>query len=327
MTGNQAASSGLKVLAEILEREKRRGLETVPLGPAAAETLRRMASSFRMAKAVSPSSESEEARTRGDLAVEIRRPAPPVMTAAADRGSPGNIALPAPATTGFEIPRVPEEERTEAWRRAQLNAIFKAVKSCPGCRGLGTLFETLVFAVGNPCAPIVLVGEAPGAEEEKQKKPFVGPAGQKLDQILKAMGLNREDVYISNIMKYRPKVGDGRFQGSGNRPPTHEEMAMSLRYIRAEIEVVGPKVVVALGRTAAEGLLERGGSLAGFRNANHEFAGIPVIVTYHPSYLLRQEAASAEEGLRAKRQVWEDMLRVMEHAGLPVSERQRRYFL
>lgn len=176
-------------------------------------------------------------------------------------------------------------------------------------------------------AEIVFVGEAPGAEEEKQKKPFVGPAGQKLDQILKAMGLAREEVYISNIVKFRPKMGDGRFQGSRNRPPTQEEMASCLPFVRAEIEVLRPRVIVALGRTAAEGLLERGGSLASFRNLDHEFSGIPVVVTDHPSYLLRQEAASPQEGKLAKRQVWEDMLRVMAIAGLSISEKQRKYFL
>ena len=217
-------------------------------------------------------------------------------------------------------------ERTEEWRRAQLNAIFKSVKQAPAPRELGTLFDTVVFASGNPSAEIVFVGEAPGAEEEKQKKPFVGPAGQKLEQILKAMGLSREEVYISNIVKFRPKKGDGRFQGSSNRTPTQEEMASCLPFIRAEIEVLRPRVIVALGRTAAEGLLEKGGALAAFRNDTHHFADIPVIVTYHPSYLLRQEAASAEEGKVAKRQVWEDMLRVMEIVGLPISEKQRRYF-
>ncbi len=214
----------------------------------------------------------------------------------------------------------------EAARRQALNAIFRQVKSAPEPRALGTLLDTLVFAVGNPMAEIVFVGEAPGAEEEEQKKPFVGPSGQKLDQILKAMGLSRGEVYISNIVKFRPKMGDGRFQGSRNRPPSQEEMASCLPFIRAEIELLRPKVVVALGRTAAEGLLERGGSLASFRNNNHSFAGIPVVVTYHPSYLLRQEAASAEEGKVAKRQVWMDMLRVMELAGLPISAKQRGYF-
>jgi DNA polymerase len=251
--------------------------------------------------------------------------APPVETTTPPAPLPAEIPAVSPASAPASVEAV--VERTEEWRRAQLNAIFKSVKQAPAPRELGTLFDTVVFASGNPSAEIVFVGEAPGAEEEKQKKPFVGPAGQKLEQILKAMGLSREEVYISNIVKFRPKKGDGRFQGSSNRTPTQEEMASCLPFIRAEIEVLRPRVIVALGRTAAEGLLEKGGALAAFRNDTHHFADIPVIVTYHPSYLLRQEAASAEEGKVAKRQVWEDMLRVMEIVGLPISEKQRRYFL
>lgn len=307
MAGKNGISAGLATLAGILEREQRRGLGTVALSPSAVSLLRDLPRQFR-----------EETSAR------------PVATEVANAVSLASPATSPPAAEpprGFRLSPAPDGERTEAWRRQQLNAIFKAVKHCPECRGLGTLFETVVFADGNPNAEIVFVGEAPGAEEEKQKKPFIGPAGQKLGQILKAMGLEREAVYISNIVKFRPKKGDGRFQGATNRPPTQEEMSVSLPYIRAEIEVLRPRVVVALGRTAAEGLLEKGGSLASFRGLDHDFAGIPVVVTYHPSYLLRQESASQEEGMRAKRQVWEDMLRVMEHAGLPITEKQRKYFL
>jgi len=301
MAVTQGLASGLATLVGILEREKRRGLETVALSSASQRLLREIPNQLRAKKTVpSPAATIPAPATRSI------------------------IPSPSPAVPG---PPAGDGDRSEVWRRQELNAIFKRVKTAPEPRALGSLFETVVFAVGNPCAEIVFVGEAPGAEEEDQKKPFAGPAGQKLDQILKAMGSKREDVYISNIVKFRPKKGDGRFQGSTNRPPTQEEMASCLPYIRAEIEVVRPRVIVALGRTAAEGLLEKGGSLASFRNVDHHFAGIPVIVTHHPSYLLRQEAASAEEGKRAKRQVWEDMLLVMERAGLTISEKQRNYFL
>lgn len=214
----------------------------------------------------------------------------------------------------------------EAERRKRLNEIYFSVKSASEPKELGTLFPTLVFATGNPMADIAFVGEAPGAEEEKMKQPFVGPAGKKLDQILKAMSLDRSDVYISNIVKYRPMKGDGRFQGSSNRAPSQVEMASCLPFLRSEIEVVCPKVIVALGRTAAEGLLSKFGSVASFRNAEHHFEGIPVIVTFHPSYILRQEAASAREGKLAKSQMWQDMLRVLEIAGLPITQKQRSYF-
>jgi DNA polymerase len=315
MAGNNAISAGLTVLAGILEREKARGADSVAISPEAIAALQGLPSVIHQRRQTLAA-----ARVPVEIAAVV---SPPVAVAAPVEPIhevPTAVAKPAPAPA-------PEEGRDEAWRRAQLNAIFKSVKNAPEPKALGTLFETVVFASGNPSAEIVLVGEAPGAEEEKLKKPFVGPSGHKLEQILKAMGLSREEVYISNIVKFRPKKGDGRFQGSSNRPPTHEEMASCLPFIRAEIEVLRPRVIVALGRTAAEGLLEQGGALGAFRAGTHQFGGIPVVVTYHPSYLLRQEAASPEEGKLAKRQVWEDMLRVMEITGLPISEKQRNYFL
>ena len=173
----------------------------------------------------------------------------------------------------------------------------------------------------------MLVGEAPGFEEEKQREPFVGPAGQKLTQILGAMGLKRPgDVYISNIVKFRPMIGDGRFQGPKNRKPTPDEMAAAVKYVMAEIDVIRPQAIVALGGTAAEGLLDLSGSVGRMRNQFYELKGIPVMVTYHPSYLLRAESNSADGGKSEKRKVWEDMLLVMEKIGLPISDKQRGYF-
>lgn len=299
MGGSNSIAAGLSTLVGILEREKGRGVETISLSQGTENTLRQLPAEF--------------------INLARRKSAPAIAPVT---GQPGKSAA-----QKLPVSEIRGDQQTEVRAREQLNAIFKAVKNCPECRALGTLFETVVFASGNPMADIMFVGEAPGAEEEKMKKPFVGPAGQKLEQILKAMGLKREDVYISNIVKFRPKKGDGRFQGSSNRPPQPDEMAASLKYIRAEIGVVRPRVIVALGRTAAEGLLEKGGTLGSFRNGDHDFEGIPVIVTYHPSYLLRQESeTNPEQAMQAKRVVWGDMLKVMERAGMAVSEKQRSYF-
>lgn len=224
------------------------------------------------------------------------------------------------ASRGIEVLH-PEGET----KRDKLNNLFRLARACEACRGLGTLRDQMVFAVGDPDADIMFVGEAPGAEEEKQKEPFVGPAGQKLTSIIKAMGLGREDVYISNIVKFRPMMGDGRFQGPKNRKPTPGEMAAAVKYVMAEIDVVRPRVIVACGGTAAEGLLDLSGSVSRMRNRFYELKGIPVMVTYHPSYILRAES-DADGGRSKKRMVWEDMLQVMEKAGLPVSEKQRGYF-
>lgn len=288
-------ASGLAALSEILLRDKKRGVDTLAVESESLERLRHLPGQLRE--------------------LNRRESSPPPV---AEKALAGAVSAPAPA--GPPI-------LDEAARRQGLNAIFKEVKNAPGPRELGTLFDTLVFASGNPMAEIAFVGEAPGAEEEKLKKPFVGPAGQKLEQIIKAMGLTRDAVYISNIVKFRPKIDDGRMQGSRNRPPTIDEMAACLPFIRAEIELIRPRVIVALGRTAAEGLLERSEPIAAFRRQVHGFAEIPVVVTYHPSYLLRQDKGPDGDDKKAKRLVWEDMLRAMELAGLPISEKQRGFFL
>ena len=186
-------------------------------------------------------------------------------------------------------------------------------------KALGTLRETMVFSTGNPEAELMLVGEAPGYQEEKQQTPFVGPAGQKLDGILKAMGLEREEVYISNIVKFRPSMPK---QTTNNRKPTPEEMASCMSFVREEVSIVKPKCIVALGATAAEGLLGLTGAVGRMRDSWHEFEGVPVKVTYHPAYLLHGNA-----GLKDKRMIWEDMLAVMEKLGLEISEKQRGFFL
>lgn len=176
----------------------------------------------------------------------------------------------------------------------------------------------MVFAIGDPDADIMLVGEAPGYNEEKEGEPFVGPAGQKLNDILKAMSVKREDVYISNLVKFRPAMPK---QTTNNRRPSPEEMAACLPLVMAEISVVQPKIIITLGGTAAEGLLGLEGTVGSMRGKWHELSGIPTRVTYHPSYLL--QSGSNE----VKRSLWEDMLAAMEKLGMPVSEKQKAYFL
>lgn len=202
----------------------------------------------------------------------------------------------------------------------KLAALRAMAETWEPARAMNSLRKTMVFAVGDPHARLMFVGEAPGAEEEKLREPFVGPAGQKLTAIIKAMGLERTQVYISNICKFRPAMDN---QGSGNRKPTAEEMRACLPFVLTEIDLIKPQVIVALGATAAEGL-GIPGSVGSLRGRFHNTSGIPTMVTYHPSYLLREEKMG--DGIRAKRQVWEDMLKVMEKLGLPVSEKQRGYF-
>lgn len=164
----------------------------------------------------------------------------------------------------------------------------------------------------------MFVGEAPGGEEERQREPFVGPAGQLLTKIIGAMGLQRTEVYISNICKFRPALPNQR---ESNRKPTAQEMAACLPFVMAEIEIIQPKVIVALGATAMEGLLQwEKAAVSRNRGKFHDFNGIPLAVTYHPSYLLHNQE------LTERRKVWEDMMMVMERLGMPISDKQRGFF-
>ncbi len=236
------------------------------------------------------------------------RSAPAAVPAAAQPAATTPAAAPPPALV------MAGGSKTE-----RLDALRRQAENWPPACNLGTLRTTMVFATGNPDAKIMLVGEAPGYEEERKREPFVGPAGQKLNDILKAMGVAREEVYISNIVKFRPATPK---QTTNNRKPTAEEMAACLPFVRAEVEIVQPACIIALGGTAAEGLLGLAGAVGSMRGTWHEFAGIPVRVTYHPSYLLRSQS-----DLTTKRQVWEDMLAVMEKLGMPISDKQRGFFL
>lgn len=227
-------------------------------------------------------------------------------------------ALKASEVAETAAPVVQKVEAVGATPEEQLASLQQQAAEWGPARALGSLRETMVFAVGNATADLMLVGEAPGYEEERRQEPFVGKAGQKLDQILKAMGISREEVYISNICKFRPALKN---QTTNNRKPTREEMDACLPFVRAEISIVKPKCIVALGSTAAEGLLERQDPVGRLRGSWHEFEAIPVRVTYHPSYLLHNDSAVSE-----KRKVWDDMLIIMEYLGMSISQKQRGFF-
>ena len=289
---DMSASAAAQLLREVLEQKRRRGTSHVRVTEDDLAKLRQV-------------------RAReGGRASEAR---------AEERAEMSRMAEPPPVETPSPILHV--AGRTKEERLAQLAGM---AEEATAPRALGTLRDTMVFAVGNPEAEIMLIGEAPGYEEERQGEPFIGPAGQRLTKILKAMGLNRADVYISNICKFRPATDAGPNQGTRNRPPTKEEMAACLPFVQTEIDIIQPKVIIALGKTAADGLgIE--GSVGAIRGRFHEFQGIPTMVTYHPSYILRSES-DADGGMKAKAQVWSDMLQVMEQVGMPISAKQRGYF-
>jgi uracil-DNA glycosylase family 4 len=189
---------------------------------------------------------------------------------------------------------------------------------CVKCSHLASSRKNVVFGVGSIDAQLMFVGEAPGADEDAQGEPFVGAAGQLLTKIIQATGLSRAEVYIANILKCRP---DTPGQSYGNRKPTPEEMATCIPYLHEQIDLIQPKVIVALGATAVEGLLGKTVGITKLRGNWQTYRGTPLMPTFHPSYLLRNQAMSE------KRKVWEDMLAVMEKLGMPISEKQRNFFL
>jgi len=287
-------SRPIDALLDFLRTEEARGVTHVHLDEEAKQLLRDL-----------------HRRARGTKA-----PVVPVVAAVELPSQPAQVSAPMAASPAPEpVVVVPPSGGNAAEKIAALAA---QAENWTPARKLGTLRETMVFSTGNPEADLMFVGEAPGYQEEQQREPFVGPAGQKLDDIIKAMGLSRPQVYISNIVKFRP-ASPG--QTTNNRKPTPEEMASCMSFIRAEVEIVKPRCIVALGGSAAEGLLGLAGPVTAMRGKWHDFGGIPVRVTYHPSYLLRTSS------VRDKRAVWEDMLETMEKLGMPISDKQRSFFL
>jgi uracil-DNA glycosylase len=236
----------------------------------------------------------------------------------------------APARTSgdFHEPKVDPPSRdygaassaapSKADKTDKLAAVQERVRPCTKCPNLASSRTQTVFGVGNPDADIMFVGEAPGADEDAQGEPFVGRAGQLLTKIIKAMGFPREEVYIANVLKCRPDVPAGSF---GNRAPTPREMQTCRPYLMEQIDIIKPKVIVALGAVAVEGLLGTRAPMRELRGRWDSFNGTPLMITYHPAYLLRNQSPSE------KRKVWEDMMLVLERLEKPISEKQRNYFL
>ncbi len=190
--------------------------------------------------------------------------------------------------------------------------------ACVQCAHLAGSRQTVVFGVGDIHARLMFIGEAPGADEDHQGEPFVGKAGELLTKMIVAMGLSRSEVYIANILKCRP---DTPGQTAGNRKPTSDEMATCLPWLHRQIDIIQPGAMVALGATAVEGLLGKTIGITKLRGTWQSYRGIPLMPTYHPAYLLRNQAPSE------KRKVWEDLMAAMEKLSLPINAKQRAYFL
>jgi DNA polymerase len=200
-------------------------------------------------------------------------PMPPRETATGDVLPPAAAAVPAASS--------------------DLATLARTVSVCTRCALHASRTQT-VFGVGNPRARLMFIGEAPGADEDAKGEPFVGRAGQLLNKIIAAMGMKREEVYIANVLKCRPPQ---------NRDPLPSEVECCEEYLRAQIAMIQPKYICALGRIAAHWLLKTDAPLGAMRSGQYRYEGIPVIVTYHPAALLRNPAFKAP--------CWEDMKKLM----------------
>ena len=279
-----------------LEDLKSRGACHVAVAP---ETLRALAQTTRPAEVPTPPSDEPAARPY-------------------QKTTPGHAAEQTSllALPGETVPAAaPLDPQAKA---AAFAALRERALACVKCAHLASSRKNVAFGVGSIDAQLMFVGEAPGADEDEQGEPFVGKAGQLLTKIIQATGLSRADVYIANIFKCRP---DTPGQSAGNRKPTSDEMATCIPYLHEQIDLIRPKVIVALGATAVEGLLGKTIGITKLRGAWKTYRGTPLMPTYHPAYLLRNQAMSE------KRKVWEDMLAVMEKLGMPISQKQRNYFL
>lgn len=315
--------AALTALTDELKRLKSTGVSSVAVSAESIAALRKVIA----ARSPKPAGAEAKSVARPETAVRETQPSPPPVRSLA----PAPAAAPKPPAAAERLlPPPPVVVLPPGDKAAQWAALRELVLKHPVCLANVRPGKKVVLGVGSLDAKIMFVGEAPGAEEEVQGEPFVGPAGQLLTRMITGMGLKREQIYIGNIMNWRPQIPT--LEGSeqiGNRAPTAEEMAFCLPFLRAQIEIVNPDLIVALGATAAQGLLGAGSfkTLGEVRGQWKQFSGKPVIVTYHPSYLLRQAATGPTAERKSKRAAWEDLLKVMERAGLTITDKQRGYFL
>ena len=303
-----------------LEGLRARGVRYIAVSPDTLKGLARTGSA-RRGSAAKLESRGTAPAARGTVDPQpktVQPPKSPAVVAAPVVAKPfvaekTTVAGGEPRPVAVSSPPMAFEAKTAGFAELRQRAM-----ACVRCPHLASSRKNVVFGVGNINADVMFVGEAPGADEDTRGEPFVGRAGQLLTKIIETMGLSRETVYIGNILKCRP---DTPGQSSGNRKPTTEEMQTCIPFLHEQIDLIKPKVLVALGGTAIEGLLGKTAGIMRLRGNWHTYRGIPLMPTFHPSYLLHKQ------DLIEKRKVWEDMLQVMEKLAMPISEKQQRFFL
>ncbi len=227
---------------------------------------------------------------------------------------PPNVAP--PPISLFAAPAAPPEPVDPlAERRHELTVLAQRVAGCSRCTALASTRTQTVFGVGPFNPELCLIGEAPGADEDREGEPFVGAAGQLLNRILAACGIQREQVYICNVLKCRPP---------NNRTPDVAEAENCNEFLLRQLELIRPRFILCLGGTAMKYLLNTSKSMAMMRGKVHDFHGIPVVCTYHPAYLLPHRSPDPNVLQERKKLVWEDMKFLMGKLGRTVEKKEGR---
>jgi DNA polymerase len=292
-------AEALDILLEELKRQKAAGLRRVSVSDEAVATLKALAGAPVTAPAAA-------AKPSPLAAAAVSRPSAPLPVAPKPAAvAPTMVIADAPI---FTLPGGTKPERMRALRQL-VDACVETKKHLTGS-------HRALLGHGSLEAKVVFVGEAPSLEEMEAGKAFAGASGELLQKILGAAAISPADYYLAPVMVWRPEPPTQY----GKRPPTAREIAFNLPYLRAQIDVVAPRIVVALGAQAFEALHGRTPSITQARGQWFDLSGVPLMPTYHPNYLLHNPSASA------KRAVWEDFLLAMEKLGLPISEKQRGFF-
>jgi DNA polymerase len=296
-------AEALDILLEELKRQKAAGLRRVSISDESLASLKALAGATPAASG--PAAAAKSASAPSDV-----RPSAPVRPATPVAVKPAAVAT-TPVIADAPIFTLPAGTKAE-----RMQALRQIVDACAETKKHLTGSHRPLLGHGSLDAKVVFVGEAPSLEEMEAGKAFAGASGELLQKILGAAAISPTEYYLAPVMVWRPEPPTQY----GKRPPTARELAFNLPYLRAQIDVVAPRIVVALGAQAFEALHGRTPSITQARGQWFDLGGVPLMPTYHPNYLLHNPSASA------KRAVWEDFLLAMEKLGLPISEKQRGFF-
>jgi uracil-DNA glycosylase len=297
-------AEALDILLEELRRQKAAGLRRVSISDEAVATLKALAGAPVAAPA--PAAPAPAAKPAAIAAPAVSRPSTPLPV----------VPKPAAVATTPVIADAPIFTLPAGTKAERMQALRQLVDACVETKKHLTDSHRALLGHGSLEAKVVFVGEVPSLEEMEAGQAFAGASGELLQKILGAAAISPADYYLAPVMVWRPEPPT-RY---GKRPPTVREIAFNLPYLRAQIDVVAPRIVVALGAQAFEALHGRTPSITQARGQWFDLAGVPLLATFHPNYLLHSPSASA------KRTVWGDFLQLMEKLGLPISEKQRGFF-